>query len=388
MPFYTYQYRIKDSKSKEALLKLSKGTNFIWNYINSVNNRAGKKYQQCEKTSGFLTDFDFNNLTAGSSKLLKIHSDTINEISKAFVTARTSAPKGKKFRLKFRSFKRNLGWIPFKRKSIQIHNNKITFLKQDYRFWKSRSLPADAVIKNGSFNENSKGNWFINITFESKSLDSKNQHHQNPSEVIGIDLGIKALMTLSNGNSEFIKNYSKLYKNKLAMAQRAKKKRLVKSINLKIQNSRKDDLHKLTTKIAKTYGNIAIGNVSTKKIVKLKNGKTMNSSIYNAGWYMIKSFLKYKAIKLGGFYQEVNEAYSTQTCNVCGTRSGPKGKLGLKTRSWTCISCHASHDRDVNAAQNIAKKFLEDKDLAIIANDNIYPIIRISLLERLIPIRI
>ena len=386
MVFYNYQFRMKDSKAKKQLKLLSSKINSVWNYNNNVNIKCLKKYQSGEKASAFRSEYDFNNLHVGTSKFLKLHSDTVQEISKAFVTARNNTKK--KFKLKFRSFKRNLGWIPFKGRSIQINNDKITFLKQDYRFWKSRDLPSDAVIKTGSFNENSKGNWFVNLIFTSVSLDKKNQHHQNPSEIIGIDLGIKSVITLSNGNSEFIQNYSKLYKNKLAMAQRAKKKKLVKSINLKIQNSRKDDLHKLTTKLAKAYGNIAVGNVSSQKIVDLNLSKSMNSAVYNSGWYMIKSFLKYKAIKLGGIYEEVNEAYSTQTCNVCGTRPGPKGQSGLKTRSWICSSCHASHDRDVNAAQNIAKKFLEDKDLAVIANDNIYPIIRISLLERLIPIQI
>jgi transposase len=50
---------------------------------------------------------------------------------------------------------------------------------------------------------------------------------------------------------------------------------------------------------------------------------------------------------------EVDEAFSTQTCSVCNSRTGPKGREDLGIRGWQCSMCGAIHDRDVNAAQNI-----------------------------------
>ena len=250
--------------------------------------------------------------------------------------------------------------------------DEITFIKNVLRFYKSRPIPLDAKISVGSFNQNSKGFWFFSITFTSESLDSKIPKHKNPNEIIGVDLGIKNLITLSNGNTESIKNYTKIYKDKLAMAQRANKKKLVKSIHLKIKNSRTDELHKITTKLVKEYGNIAIGNVSTQDIINKSISKNMTSAVYNSGWHELKSFLIYKAKKLGRFAEEVNEAYSSQTCFVCSKRTGPKDQAGLKIRNWTCIECKSNHDRDVNAAKNIAKRFIENNDLAVIANDNSY----------------
>ena len=44
---------------------------------------------------------------------------------------------------------------------------------------------------------------------------------------------------------------------------------------------------------------------------------------------------------------------SSQLCSACSTRTGPRGRVGLKVRTWICSACMASHDRDVNAARNI-----------------------------------
>ncbi|MCB4806421.1 zinc ribbon domain-containing protein [Methylobacterium brachiatum] len=35
--------------------------------------------------------------------------------------------------------------------------------------------------------------------------------------------------------------------------------------------------------------------------------------------------------------------------------SGPRGRAELAVRRWTCSACGADHDRDQNAALNIAR---------------------------------
>ena len=54
-------------------------------------------------------------------------------------------------------------------------------------------------------------------------------------------------------------------------------------------------------------------------------------------------------------FEEVNEAYTSQTCSSCGEKpdSRPKGIAGLGIREWICDSCGERHDRDINAAKNI-----------------------------------
>ena len=43
---------------------------------------------------------------------------------------------------------------------------------------------------------------------------------------------------------------------------------------------------------------------------------------------------------------------STKTCSASGSLAGPTGSAGLSVRQWTCATCGAVHERDVNAAIN------------------------------------
>jgi Putative transposase DNA-binding domain len=70
-------------------------------------------------------------------------------------------------------------------------------------------------------------------------------------------------------------------------------------------------------------------------------------SVLDAGWSAFRTMLRYKCDFA------VDEAFSTQTCSVCDSRSGPKGIAGLGIRVWTCSECRTVHDRNVNAAKII-----------------------------------
>ena len=76
-------------------------------------------------------------------------------------------------------------------------------------------------------------------------------------------------------------------------------------------------------------------------------------SLLDAGWSAFRTMLRYKCDFAGATFAEVDEAFSTQTCSVCDSRSGPKGIAGLGIRVWTCSECRTVHDRNVNAAKII-----------------------------------
>jgi hypothetical protein len=91
----------------------------------------------------------------------------------------------------------------------------------------------------------------------------------------------------------------------------------------------------------------------------------MKAKEYTAyAWADFKRMLSYKAIRHGGRYLEVEEAYTSRTCSRCGVipASSPKGIGALGIREWTCSDCGAVHDRDVNAAENILRRGLATLD--------------------------
>lgn len=326
----TYKFRIK-STNIAKLDKMACAVNFVWNYCNEVSLRS------IDYNRKYLSGYDLNKLTSGCGEDLGLNSQTIQAIGQEYVSKRN---KAKKKKLAWRS-KRSLGWIPFKQ-TLLLNEDVLTYYGHKFRFWKSREVIGK--IKCGSFNQDSRGRWYVNIVFEVPESPRATNNNN-----IGIDLGLKTTATYSDGGKfEGGKHYRRL-EQKLATSKRANKKRQSKGIFAKISNCRKDELHKETNRLINTYDKIFIGDVSSLKMVKTKNAK----SALDAGWGMFRSMLAYKAIRLGVEVIETKENFSTVTCSVCNERSGPSGLSGLGVREWDCSICGTHHDRDVNAAKNI-----------------------------------
>lgn len=334
----TYSYRIKDSSCAKHLCLAAGSVNYVWNFCNATSIRAIKERGQ------FLSAYDLDSLTSGASKELPlVHSDTIQEISKQYVQSRR---QHKKARLRFRSArKKDLGWIPFKARSVKLVADTITYRGRTYRFWFSRPLPDNAKLVTGSFNQDAQGHWFLNLQFKFE-VDSP---QPTGDRRIGIDLGLKTQITCSDGQKIERENLGRKTEGALAVAQRARKKKRVRKIHANIRNQRKDWNHKKTTLLIRSSSLIRVGNVSSSRLVKTNMAK----GVSDASWFQVKTMLKYKAVTHGVDFAETNESYSTVTCSHCLERTGPRGLEGLGVRDWECRNCGTSHDRDVNAAKNI-----------------------------------
>ncbi len=363
--YLTYQYRIRSSSAERRLDKISYKVNFVWNYFNGL---AKQNYHSIEQGNQghFLKYEELAGLSSGASKELGLDSSIIQEIAKSYIDKKYSENNKKKFFLRFRKYKKSLGWIPFKninvlpsRKNIFTINlakkgkpdDSFQFCGKTYRYFKSRNFPPGAKLKSGSFSQDAKRNWYVNFVLEVP--ETVMVHPENPSKV-GIDLGMKTIATLSNGAMHSRENLTKKYEDKLAILQQSNKKRQVRNLHHKINNVRKDFTHKMTTSIVNNFIDIRVGDVKSAEIIENlpHSGKSLN----DASWYSIKTQLHYKAIRQGGVFREVNEAYTTQNCSSCGERTGPRGKEGLSIRAWTCSKCRAAHDRDVNSAINISNR--------------------------------
>ena len=288
--------------------------------------------------------FDLFNLTAGTCKEIDLHAHTVQATIAGFVQSRDRHKKRPTWR-KASGSKRSLGWIPFPQpNSISLRSAYVVYQRIFYPIWLHR--PIQGKIKCGSFNEDSRGRWWINLTCE-----IEDQTTPIGTEELGIDLGLKDLATLSTGEKlENPRHYRREERN-LAKAQRAGRKDRSRAIHQKIKNRRKHDLNVSTYRLIKRSKSIFVGNVSSSKLTQTRMAKSVN----DVGWYEFKKQLRYKAIRHAVVFKEIDESYSSQTCSNCGSLpdSRPRGIADLGVRQWDCTDCGAHHGRDVNAARNI-----------------------------------
>lgn len=342
----TLKVRIRD-KHAPVLRQWAFECNQVWNFANAYT----AEYSNIPIPSvgwvrSTITAFDLAKQQAAHKKErgFTLHSQTVQEVTEAHAKARKQFKKDKlRWRISGGS-KRSLGWIPFKSGAAVWKAGQVRYNKHFFKVWDSYGL-SQYAFRSGSFSEDARGRWYFNVVVQVEVVTHENQ------TAIGIDLGLKTTATCSDGTVLECQQRYRNLETKLGKAQRAQQKWRVKAIHAKIKHQRKDDTHKFTTALVQQHGAIFVGNVSSAGLAKT----TMAKSVLDAGWFMLKTQLKYKAMARSVVFAEVNEAYSTQTCSCCGSLSAnsPKGRAGLGIREWRCADCGTLHDRDVNAARNI-----------------------------------
>ena len=201
------------------------------------------------------------------------------------------------------------------------------------------------------------GRWYASLTVEREDKPVVNPPKGAP---VGVDLGIKALATLSDGTVVPNPRYLKKSERKLKKAQRelsrktkgsnrrAKAKSKVARIHAHVANRRLDALHKLTTRLTRKYSDISIEDLHVAGMVK---NHSLAKSIADAAFGEFRRQLEYKTARTGARLHIVDRWYrSSKTCSKCGSA---KAKLSLAERTYRCDSCGLVLDRDLNAAINI-----------------------------------
>jgi len=336
----TYKFRLRDKHAVE-LNRQARAVNYVFNYCNETQQKAARAHRK------WLTAFDLQKLTNGAAKELDIHAHTIQRVCNVYVVSRTTH---KKAWLRWRG-RKSLGWVPFNTGHVSFDGADFKFRGVAYTPMHLRDLKPGVKIGAGSFNQDARGHWFLNVPVEVECAISA------PLSSVGIDLGLHTMATLSTGEKIEAPRLYRASEGNLGTAQRARKIKRARAIHAKVANRRKDFLHKVSAKIAKEFGLIVVGDVSPKKLAKTNMAK----SVLDAGWSDFKRFLSYKSIRNGGSTLEVSERFSSQVCSVCGAMppSRPKGIADLGKRNWVCDECGSAHCRDINAALNILRVGLD-----------------------------
>src|SRR5713226_5329189 len=196
------------------------------------------------------------------------------------------------------------------------------------------------------------GWWFVSI-----SVEIAHDVPAHSGEAVGIDLGIKSLATCSDGsvfeNQKHyrqslgrIKGLSKGLSRKVEGSQNWwKHTRKLAKAHYRVACQRQDTLHKMTTRVARTYALIGLEDLNTKGMLA---NHCLAQAVSDASFFEVKRQLLYKAEQYGSSVQLVDRWLpSSKTCHVCGWA---KEDLTLADRAWTCEQCGTLHDRDLNAA--------------------------------------
>ena len=200
--------------------------------------------------------------------------------------------------------------------------------------------------------------WFAAIMVETDDVKPVAQ----PEPIVGVDLGVTTLATLSTGAAI---DGPKAHKTALKRLRRANKalarkrrgsanfrkaKRRLARIHARVVNVRRDATHKLTTMLAKTFKVIGIEDLNVKGMAANRH---LSRAIMDGGFFEFRRQLTYKARFYGARTVIANRWHpSSKTCSCCGV---VKETLALSQRIFNCGACGFEESRDVNAALNLAQ---------------------------------
>jgi putative transposase len=232
------------------------------------------------------------------------------------------------------------------------------------RFGKTFEHENIKKIYNVTIKKSKKGDYYCSICCD---VDVHEMEHTG--ECVGIDLGIKSSIVMSNG--EVIKNphfdrkserkikhlQRKLSKAKKGGSRYEKVRIQLAAAHEKLGNRRNNFLHQVSHRIVRDYDVICMENLNIKGMQK---NHCLAGALANQALGTLTRMIVYKAqwhnrtvVKVGRFYP------SSQLCNHCGYRYR---ELRLSERSWICPCCGTTIDRDINAAKNVLDEGLRILD--------------------------
>jgi putative transposase len=164
----TYKYRLKGGNAKPILRRMAWATNTVWNFAVETQRKVQTIYKQ-GLPKKWPSHFDLQKLTAGTSKELGAHAQSVQSICEQFAKSRDQHKKCSKFRSSSGP-KRSLGWVPFQNQSRQVEDNSITYLGHRFRFFGAKRRPLPSNAKGGCFAEDSRGRWYVCFQVEVGNL--------------------------------------------------------------------------------------------------------------------------------------------------------------------------------------------------------------------------
>lgn len=358
-----YRYRCYPTPAQQQALARSFGcARVVWNDALALSNKLyaeGQKYPGASALQALvITEAKRSEerawLADASHSMLQ---QSVRDLDRAFRNwwgSLTGKHKGKARAPRFKK-RSNDQSIRICGKEFRVTDRGVRFPKVgDLRLAWSRDLPATpsscTLIKDAA------GRYFASFVVE---VD-RAQLEPNDNTV-GIDLGLTTFATLSTGEKidapkphrAALKRLRKLQR-KIARKVKGSNRRRravlkVARLHARIADTRQDFLDKLSTRIIRENQTVVLEDLKVSGMVR---NRRLARSIADAGWRQFRLLLESKAAMYGRTVNIISTWEPTsQRCSACGELGGKKP---LNIRAWTCLHCGTEHDRDINAANNIA----------------------------------
>ncbi len=242
---------------------------------------------------------------------------------------------------------------------MRIENNQLKLSKLGHiKLIQHRDIIGD--IKTLTIKRDTCGEWWACFSVDIGNAPEKVQI----KKIVGIDVGISKLVTLSNSKFFENKKHIKIQENKLKLLDRrlSRKKKGSNNRNKarlkrarayrKLKNQRKDYLHKISKYLVDNFDLIAFEKLEIKNMMKKHH---LAKSISDSSWYSLTKLTAFKAEEAGKTVVLVDPKNTSQECSKCGMIV----RKSLNVRIHNCPNCNFVADRDLNSSFNILTRAIK-----------------------------
>lgn len=367
---YTYKFRLYPTKQQEQKLAQHFGcVRWTYNhfldrrvkfYLNAKEKQLDKKHLNYYDDAREITELkqEFPWLKDVNSQSLQHALKNLEAGFNRFYKKLAKFPRFKNRRAK-QSFQ-----IP---QHVKVKDDKLYVVKFREGIKVKIHRPIEGDIRRATISKNKAGQYFVCLGVQRyiKKLP-KNK------KAVGVDWGVKDLATCSNGKVfPNIRPYRNSEKKRRVLAKalsrrqkgsngREKARRALAKIDLRIANIRNDHLHKISHQLVSENQTIVMEDLNVKGMLA---NRRLSKSVWDCSLYELTRQIAYKCEWYGREFIQVNRWFpSSKTCGHCGYVNDA---LTLSDREWTCPRCEAALDRDMNAAKNILRQGLHEKNRTV-----------------------
>lgn len=367
VPYRSIKVRLIPTQTQELALKQHAGTHrYAYNFAKALSERYYEERGESISVNDISKAF---RKTYGSIPwIVDICKDVNHEAIRDYGTARSNSFRNHKdgYHTKYKSRKDSIQGFAVDARKLKfkgkVYLPKVGWVSVN-QTPKKRIYKNPRVIFDGQY-------WYLSL-----GLEVETKQVELTEEVLGLDIGLKNLVTTSDGtlfeNINKTKTVKKLERER-KQAQREMARRYIKGstkqsknyyrskykharICRKLTNIRENHIHQVSSALVKTKPKAIV--LEDLKVQNLLSNHCLAKAIQDASWYKLRTYLTYKAEHQGIEIVLAPSTFpSSQLCSNCHQRfdvNAQKRTWGLDIRNWKCSHCEVEHDRDENAALNL-----------------------------------